>query len=145
MATNAKQMVPFLKQKMNKLVPVDRQRIAVLLAELSHEQITRRDKAVQDLEKVGALCEPMLAAALQKPSSMDMRRRMEKLLGKAQSPDPSPDTLLALRLLEALELANSAEARQVMESLTKEVPPTRITEEAKVSLARMKRRPASVV
>jgi WD40 repeat protein len=144
-ATNAKQLVPFLKQKMNKLVPVDRQRITMLLAELTHDQVTRRDKAQQDLETVGALCEPMVKAAQAKATTMDLRRRLEKLLAKAQGADPSPETLLALRLLEALELANTTEARQVMESLTREVPPTRITEEAKGSLMRMKRRPATPV
>lgn len=140
-AASPKQMVPILKQKMNKLLPVDRQRIAVLLTELSHDQVTRRDKAEQDLMKVGALCEPMVKAALQKATTMELRRRLEKLAKKAEGQDASPDTLLALRLLEALELANTSEARLVMESLTKEVPPTRITEDAKAALARMKRRP----
>jgi WD40 repeat protein len=141
-ANHAKQMVPFLKNKMKHLVPVDRQRLVTILAELGHEQVTRRDKAQQDLEKLGALCEPMLKAALQKSPPMEMRRRLEKLLEKAQGPNPSPDTLLALRLIEALELTNTAEARVIVEALTKEVPPTRITEEAQAALERMKRRPA---
>jgi WD40 repeat protein len=140
-ATNAKLMVPFVKNKMKMIVPVDRQRIQTILGDLSHDVVARRDKATGELEKIGALCEPLLTAALQKPPSMDARRRLEKLLEKARGANPSPDTLYVLRLLEALELANTSEARLVMEGLTKENPPTRITNEAKACLARMKRRP----
>jgi hypothetical protein len=140
-ATNAKVMVPFVKNKMKSIVPVDRQRIQTILGELAHDVVARRDKATGELERIGALCEPLLVTALQKPPSMDSRRRLEKLLEKAKGPNPSPDTLYVLRLLEALELANTGEARMALEGLTKETPPTRITEESKASVARMKKRP----
>jgi hypothetical protein len=140
-ATAARDTVPFLKRRLAQLVPVDRQRMSVLLGEISHDQVTRRDKAVQELEKVGALCEPMLRTALQKPPSVDARRRLEKLLAKAQGAVPSPDTLHTLRAVEALEMANTAEARQVLESLSREAPPTCVTAEAKGSLERLAKRP----
>ncbi len=141
----AKQMVPFLKTKLKTLVPIDKQRVATILADVGHDQYGRRDKAVQDLEKIGALGEPMVKKALENPVSMDARRRLDKVLEKMQGPVPSPDTLHVLRCIEALELCNTAEARQMVEALGKEVPPTRVSLEAKASLARMMKRPVTAV
>jgi len=138
----SKQSVPFLKTRLPQLVPVDRQRIHNLVLELNHDQVTRRDKATQELEKIGALCEPMLRAAVAKPPSPDSRRRLERLLAKIEGPVASPDTLHVLRVLEALELANTAESRQMLESLGRAAPPTKISEEAKAALERLSRRPA---
>lgn len=140
-ALAASQTVPFVKGRAQQLLPVDRQRIHTLLTELNHDQVARRDKAAQELEKVGALCEPMLRTALQKPPSMDARRRLEKLVEKTQSPVPSSDTLLALRILEALELANTTEARTMLGALAREAPPTLIASDAQAALERMARRP----
>jgi len=142
LALAAKQTVPFLKDRMKLLVPVDRQRVQALLDDLSHDQYGRRDKAMEQLEKLGALCEPLLRAAVQKPPSMDARRRMEKLLAKLEEPLPSSDTLQVLHILEALELANTVEARQLLQVLGREDPPTRVTHEAKAICERLARRPA---
>jgi hypothetical protein len=145
LALSAKQTVSFVKGKLRLLVPVDRQRVASLLTELSHDLVTRRDKAGQDLEKIGHLCEPMLRTALQSPPSTDVRRRLERLLEKLNGPLPSPDTLYVLRALEMLELANTAEARQVLEGIGRETPPTRLSQEAKTSLQRLAKRPVTPV
>lgn len=142
-ATQARQMVPFIKTRMKLLVPADPQRIEVLLSELSHDQITRRDRASADLEKLGWLCESQVEAAVPKARSMDLRRRLEKLSEKLKGPYPSPDALHALRLVEALELANTSEARQILKTLTLEKPPTRVTEAAKESLHRLAQVPVA--
>jgi WD40 repeat protein len=139
---NLHQTMPFVKSHIKLLVPADPQRVQVLLTELGHDQITRRDKASQDLEKLGALCEPALQAALSKKPSMDTRRRLEKLIARAREPIPAQDTLHALRLIEALELAGSAAARQLLQGLCGEKPPTRVTHEAQAALARLGRRAA---
>jgi WD40 repeat protein len=136
-ATQARQMVPFIKNRMKQLVPADQQRIQVLLGELSHDMVTRRDRAVADLEKLGWLCEMQIQAARAKATSMDLRRRLDKLAEKVGGPFPSPDSLHALRLVETLELAGTAEARQILHTLSLEKPPTRITAEAKEALRRL--------
>jgi WD40 repeat protein len=137
----AKQLVPFLKDRLKQQVPVDRQRVQALIGDLNHEQVARRDKAGQDLERLGGLCEPMLRAAVAKAPSMDARRRLEKLVAKLDDPLPSPDTLQVLHMLEVMELANTTEARQVLETLSRETPPTRVTIEAQAALARLSMRP----
>jgi hypothetical protein len=142
MALAGKQTVPFLKDRLKQIVPVDRQRVQALLADLNHEQYGRRDKAVEQLEKLGGLCEPLVRAAVQQPPSMDARRRMEKLLAKLEEPVPSSDALQVLHILETLELANTVEARQLLQVLSREDPPTRITLEAKAAYERLARRPA---
>src|SRR5262249_7430076 len=137
----ASQTVPFLTKRLPLLVPVDRQRVGALLTELNHDQIARRDKAQEELEKFGALCEPILQTAVQKPASMDARRRLERVLEKIRGPVPSSITLHALRIVEALECANTAESRETLEGLSHEVPPTCVADEAKAALERLSKRP----
>jgi WD40 repeat protein len=139
-AYHAKQMIPFIKGRLKMLVPVDQQRVVVLLSELNHDQVKRRDKACDDLEKLGALCEPMLRTALKNKPSMDARRRLERLLEKAVAPVPSNDTLHILRLIESMELANTVESRQVLEWLTRGDLPPRIVRDAQASLGRLHER-----
>lgn len=138
-ARSASQTLPFLNNKLKLVVPADRQRVQMLLADLNNDEVTRRDKAVQELEKIGALCTPALEAALQASPSLDVRRRLERLREKARG--VSPDTLLAFRVAELLELANTAEARRQLEALAREEPPTRATREARAALERLARRP----
>jgi hypothetical protein len=137
----APQTVPFIKKRLTQLVPVDRQRVQALIADLNHEQFGRREKAGQALEKLGALCEPLLRAGLTKPPSTDARRRLEKLVEKAHAPVPSPDTVQVLRIVEALELANTLEARQVLKGLGQQTPGTSIAQQVDAALERLTRRP----
>jgi len=138
----AKQALPLFKNKMRLLVPADRQRVTTLLGELNHDQVPVREKATQMLEKLGILVEPALQGALQKQPGLETRRRLEKLLKKLEDV-PTGDSLHAYRLVEALELTGNAEARQMLEGLARETPPTRITHDAKAALQRLAKRPVT--
>ena len=65
------------------------------------------------------------------------------LAGKIERAATSPDELRALRAVEVLEHVGTPEARQVLEGLTQGAPEARLTQEAKASLERLARRPAS--
>jgi hypothetical protein len=69
--------------------------------------------------------------------------RLLERLGPAKALPPSAD-LIRLRVVEVLEANGSAEARQVLEELAKESTDAALRREAKASLERLSRRPASM-
>jgi WD40 repeat protein len=129
------QAVGLIKTRIRLLLP---RNVPDLIADLNHDHLGNREKATQELERIGALCEPALREALKKSPSTEARRRLDRLLDKLTAPTPSPDTLLALRASEALEVIATPEARQVLESLAREQPPTRLAQDARAALERLK-------
>lgn len=136
------QSVPFLKQMLKpKVNSIDAKGIDKLIADLDSNQFVVREKAMQELDRLGRLVEPALKKALatQQPS-LELRRRMERLLEKMEGPVSSPDLLRSLRALEVLEEIGSSEARQIIESLAKGSPDDELTQQAQAALARLAKR-----
>ena len=142
LAAAPKQAVPFLRQRLKPLAAptaAERERFARLLADLDSNTFAVREKAAAELDRQGAAVEPLLRQALAGKPSLEVRRRLEKLLDKLDT--GSPDRLRLLRALEALEHAGGAEAKRLFESLAKGAPGARLTLEAQASLDRLGRRP----
>jgi hypothetical protein len=95
------------------------------------------------LTGVGDLAEPALRTALAANPPLEVRRRIERLLGEIQTRLVPPETLAALRAVEALESMGSADARGVLAELARGAPAARLTQEARASLERLARRAGS--
>src|SRR5205823_5086816 len=96
-----------------------------------------REGAAKELEAVGETAAGTLRAALGEKSSLEARRRVERLLEKLRGPVTRPETLRALRAVAVLEDIGSAEARQILTTLTKGEPDARLTREAQATLKRL--------
>jgi WD40 repeat protein len=134
--------VPLLRERLQPVAIVDAKRIAQLVADLDHKRYVVRLQAEKELEKLGELAEPALQRALESQPSLELQRRVEQLLEKVTGP-PTGAALRALRAVEALEHAGTAEARQVLEALAKGAPEARLTREAQGSLERLEKRAAA--
>jgi hypothetical protein len=75
--------------------------------------------------------------------SLEQRRRLEMMLEKQDEErrSPSPQRLRILRALEALELAGTPEAAQLLQRLAGGAPEACVTREAKAALERLTMRP----
>jgi hypothetical protein len=83
---------------------------------------------------------PSLRRALEKPPSLELRRRVKELLdGLNQLP---AEQVRGIRAVEVLEHTGSSEAPQVLRSLAQGTPEARLTREAKASLKRLAKRTA---
>lgn len=118
---------------------VDEKRLARLLGDLDSDDFTVRQKATAELEKLGERAIPSYRKALASKPSLETRRRVDDLLDKAQRAwwDVSGERLRSLRAVEALELAGTEEARDVLKTLAAGASGTRLTEEAKAALQRL--------
>jgi hypothetical protein len=135
------QAVPFLEERLNPASGgADSRRIEELVGHLDDDQFSVRERAMAELEKLGAPAEAALRKVLQGEPSLEVRRRAERLLEKLEARVTSPDVLRALRALEVLEQIGTPEARQVLEKLARGAPEAALTLDAKRAVERLARR-----
>jgi WD40 repeat protein len=137
LAASPKEAVPFLHEHLLPPTAAD-SRIGRLIADLNSDSFAVRDKAYQELEKIGAAAEPALRRTLANPASQEVRRRVEQLLDrKNQKPVESPDVQRLLRVINLLEHFGTAEARAELEALGKGALGEAVAQEAKAALERL--------
>jgi hypothetical protein len=133
--------VPFLNDRLRPVAGPSRERLAQLIAGLGSDRYTVRDKAQQELEQLQDVAEEELTKALGAGPSLEVRRRLERLLARLDLLR-SPERLRALRAIEVLEQIGTPEAKQVLQKLAEGAPEAQLTREARGSLERLARRAA---
>jgi RNA polymerase sigma factor (sigma-70 family) len=89
LAVTPKETVAFLKEHLPPL-KADPQQVARLLADLDSNRFAVRRKAMADLEYLGKYVKADLTKALAAKPSIEVRRRIQKLLGKLETGQVSP-------------------------------------------------------
>jgi RNA polymerase sigma factor (sigma-70 family) len=142
LAAAAKQAVPFMEARL--LVPPppppDPRRLAQLIADLESTEFLVRQRATQELEKLGHATEEALRTALTRKPALEPRRRIESLLEKLRT--PSGDEIRRLRAIQVLEYAATPEARRLLETLAKGAEGDQLTREAQASCQRLSKQAA---
>jgi WD40 repeat protein len=137
----ARQAVPFLAERLRPVSRVTSEQLARLIADLDSDRFKVRNRASEELHRLGAQAEPALRQVLAGKPSPEVRRRVRALL--AASRTLSDEELHVLRAVEVLEHTGTPSARQVLEALATGVPEARLTREAQASLERLARRHAA--
>jgi WD40 repeat protein len=128
--------IPYLAEHLKPVSPTDSAVIARLIRDLDSDQFRIRDAATKELEQLGDQAALALRQALTRSPTLDLQRRLERLLARLE-PVNDPETLRALRALEVLEHIGTAESRRIVERLTKGPAEARVTAEAKRTLGRI--------
>jgi RNA polymerase sigma factor (sigma-70 family) len=140
LSTSGEPAVALLKSRLKPApAPADPKQVARLVADLDSEQFDARQKAAEELRRLGERAEPGLRAALQNQLPLEARKRIEELLENVRAAAASPENLRNLRAVEVLEHIGTAEARDVLQALTKGASDARLTRDAKASLERLTR------
>jgi WD40 repeat protein len=135
LAAAPKSSLAFFERYLKPVAPVDAKQVARLLADLDSEQFAVREKAMQQLEKLGDSAATELSKALAGKPSLEVKRRIEQLLEKHNG----ADHLRMVRALETLEAIGTAEARDLCAKLADGVADAPLTREARATLRRMAR------
>jgi len=114
--------------------------IGRLVAQLDSDDFDERERASAALEKLGATAPDALRQALLGQPSPELRRRAESILGKLDTTEARAARRQMLRALEVLEQLDTPEARKLLESLGQGAPESRLTQEAKAALDRLRKR-----
>jgi WD40 repeat protein len=144
----SEQTVGFLQQRL--LSPSAQPPISRWIMDLDRDDFARRNEAMAQLRNLGDSIEPELRQALGANSSLEFRRRAEKLLGELEFAKRggaiiSPARLCAIRSVEVLELIGNAEAKRLLASLSRGTPGIDLTQRAKEALERLATRPLPII
>ena len=135
-----RQSVALLRQRLHPVQPIDPEKLAQLLKSLRSERFAERQKATEELARLGDLAALALENELHDKPSLELRRRVEQLRQKLEGPVTQPEQLRGIRALEVLEHIGSEEAQQLLRAVAAGAPGARLTREARSSLERLKRR-----
>jgi hypothetical protein len=95
-----------------------------------------RQKAAEELERLGEAVQPALEQERERPgASAELRRQTDSLLEALRT--PSGNRFRELRALEVLEHIGTPEAKRSLQKLAQGAAESRLTQEAKVALRRM--------
>jgi hypothetical protein len=141
LAASPRQAVPFLQRHLRPAPVADPKRLRASIADLDSDDFAVRDRAAQELEKLGGAAEPALRQALAGNPAPEVRRQLSELLTKAQ--DWTPSRLQSWRALEVLELVRTPATQTLLQTLAQGAPEARLTQGAKATLERLAKRSAN--
>jgi WD40 repeat protein len=131
-------VVPWLRERVKPAVGFETARIDKLIADLDSDKFAVRQQAAEELEKLGELAVPALEKVLETKPSLNLRQRVDELMGKVTTFQVPADALHAIRAVEVLERVGTPEAKQVVEALAKGAPGARLTQDAQRTLERLR-------
>jgi hypothetical protein len=142
LVAKAAQTVPFLEKRLRPVPRADPGRLAGLIDDLDSSQFPVRQRATQELERLGEPAGPALRQALTGQPSPELRRRVEQVLEahKTQRLHPSPGQRQLARAIEVLERIGSGEARRLLAVLAQGAPEAAVTRDAQGALDRLAKR-----
>jgi hypothetical protein len=121
-----------LRPRLKPIAAADPAKVAALVKGLDAEGFATRQKAGEELERMGEAAAAALRRALDQEVSAEAEARVKVLLGRLES-----TKLRDLRALEVLERDGGREAREVLRALAGGAAEARLTGEAKGSLERL--------
>jgi WD40 repeat protein len=129
------QVIVMMKSRLQPTVEAkDVEHIVQLVKDLDNDKFAVREKAYKALQGLSFEAEPALRKAMDAKLSLESVLRVKRILEKLGA--LTPDRLRILRALEVLEYIGTAEAREVVEALSRGTPGAWMTREATASLER---------
>jgi len=129
--------IKLLSQRLRPLPALDSERLAKAVSDLDHDRFQVREKATNELARLGDLAEPLLRQTLQGQTSLEVRQRVQLLLNRLETSTLAPDQLRTLRAFEVLERIGGSEARQLFEAHARQLPAGPLSREAQACLDRL--------
>lgn len=140
-----KEAVALFGDRLKPAAGADAKAIDKLIADLENDKFEIRQKASEELEKLGELAEPALQKVLDGKPALETRQRIDRILESRRFPQPpATEVLRTLRAVRVLAEIGTPEARKTLQALADGVPGAALTREAQAALTRLKGRPAGV-
>jgi RNA polymerase sigma factor (sigma-70 family) len=133
LVAGASDALPFLAER---LQPVrgERAQIERWIEQLDHDDFAVRERAMEQLRRSGPLAGPALRKALAGKPSLEVHRRLQRLVGELARRALAPEVLRDLRAIEALEHMKTPAALRVLQRLARGASAARQTEAARAAL-----------
>jgi hypothetical protein len=112
-------------------------KVGAWIGDLDHEDFARRERATQELAKLGEWAVPALRQALAANPPAEPRHRLEVLLEGLDDRPPAGEYLRAVRVLQVLESAGTPAGRRALAERARGAPGAWLTLEAQAALRRL--------
>ncbi|HEY7329331.1 MAG TPA: sigma-70 family RNA polymerase sigma factor [Gemmataceae bacterium] len=129
------QAVPFLQKHLQPVARPDAKAIARLIADLDNDDFLVRQKATDELARVGGAITLQLRRTLENKPSLEVRGRVQQVLD--QTRDWTVGHLRDHRAIQALEHIGTYQAKELLQNLAAGSPGALRTEEANAALLRL--------
>jgi RNA polymerase sigma factor (sigma-70 family) len=129
------QSVSLFARHLRTVPKLDAKRLAEALAKLDRDDFTTRNRATQELEALGEAAEPALRRALADKPTVEVSRRLERLLSRFEG----AEAWRTGRAMEVLEQIGDSAARRLLHALAQGSPDARLTHDARAALDRLGR------
>jgi hypothetical protein len=128
-----------LRQRLKPVDRVDGDRLRRLIADLDDDRFAIRERASQELERLGDPVEGAFRQALAGQPSAEVRRRIDLLLERLRTLRlyPPPERLRLSRAIDILEQIGSSESQAILTGLAQGAPEAELTVQAKSALGRL--------
>jgi WD40 repeat protein len=131
--------VDFLDKRLQAIPNVDDKKAGQWIADLDSDRLEAREKAFQELERMGRRAETMLNEALADRLSSEAQVRAKALLQKLDKFELRGEKLREVRAVRVLARIETPKAREVLRRLAQGEPQGRLTVVAKASLSRLEK------
>lgn len=133
--------IRFLRKEVPPVAADANARVLTLISQLDSDDFKTRENAQSALLKHGALTVPAVRQALAgKLPSLEVRRRMERILDQLPVEQLQRERERERRALQVLERMNTPESRKLVQELADGAPDAALTVDAKSTLERMEKR-----
>jgi WD40 repeat protein len=129
--------VLLLSKQLRPTPRIDVRYVNQLIANLESGQFKVREQARREIEQMEGMARPGMLQALKRRPSLEVRRRLERLVKRLDQTTPAQ--VLALRATEVLEHIGTPAARELLRRLATGAPEAHLTLEAQASLKRLAR------
>ena len=135
------QAIPFVGRYLKPAPPPDPKRLAEAIRDLDNDQFAVRQRATQELERLGPMAEPALRQVVAGQPNAEVLRRVNQLLARLEG----PEWLRQLRAVEVVEFIDTRDARALLTTLAAGAPESPLTKDATATLKRQQKRSAAHV
>jgi hypothetical protein len=139
LSTDPVRTLPLLRKELRPTQGPDPKRIGRIIADRDSDQFETREKASRELEKFDKGAEPAVRRALAGGVSAEVRSRLERWLAQPEPAVSAPEELRSFRAVEVLGRIGNAEAKELLQTLTRGLAEAPLTREAKATLERLER------
>ncbi len=113
--------------------------IARWIRELDSDRYQVREEATRQLAEVGVRALQPLQKVLSSPPSLEVKKRVQRLLARLDPTELPAEELIALRSVQTLEYIATPEARSLLEKLAQGQAGPRVGDEASRAVARLQK------
>jgi WD40 repeat protein len=131
--------VRLLAERIKPVSAADRKAVVTLVEKLGSPEFPERESASKELTKLASGAIDQLREANRRTTSQEVRTRLSAILAVTRGTLLTGEKLRSARAVEALELAATADARELLTRLAKGAEDAHLTQETKRSLERLRR------